>query len=304
MNCIMRKILSFIFTLFIGLTFNFSYASINSEVELKAEKLEIAVKAIFEDPIQKEKYYEPIKKLFVDCSKNSKKEVIKEACKLLIKDFDERFGWSNFSKDAIKVEIVKVVDWDTINVLLNWEVVSVRLIGVDSPESTTKRYGYIECYGVESSDYLDWILRWKTVLLEYDESQWLYDSYDRLLAYVFLNWENINEKIIKSWNGWEYTYDKPYKYQSDFKNAQAFAENNNYWLRNTCKWQRIPLKNEGANGNNNWKIKWNISNKWEKIYHIPGCSHYDKTIITESNWERWFTTESEAQIAWWRACID
>lgn len=298
----MKKFLSFAFMLLFSLTFNFSYASVNSEAEVKAEKLEIAVKAIFEDPIQKEKYYEPIKRLFVDCSKNSKKEVIKEACQILIKDFDERFGWNSSSK--ITVKVVKVVDWDTINVLLDWEVVSVRLIGVDTPENTTKRYGYTECYGNESANYLDGILEWKTVSLEYDQSQWQYDSYDRILAYVFLNWENINEKIIKSWNGWEYTYNKPYKYQSSFKDAQTFAKNNNYWLRSTCKWQRIPLKDEDANENNSWKIKWNISSKWEKIYHVPGCSHYDKTVITVSKWEKRFTTESEAQAAWWRACID
>lgn len=300
----MKKNLLFALMLLIGLTLNFSYAFVDSEVETKAKQLEIAVNAIFENPAQKEKYYDPIKRLFIDCSKNSKKEVIKRACIILVEDFDERFGWNGSAKNDIKIKVVKVVDWDTINVLLNWESTPVRLIGVDSPENTTKRYGYTECYGAEASNYLEKILNWQFVSLEYDQSQWQYDSYNRILAYVFLNWENINERIIKNWYWWEYTYNKPYKYQSDFKNAQTFAKNNNYWLRNTCKWERVPLKDDNTTNDYNWKIKWNISSNWEKIYHIPGCSHYDKTVITVSKWEKWFSTETEAKTAWWRACID
>ena len=50
----------------------------------------------------------------------------------------------------------------------------------------------------------------------------------------------------------------------------------------------------------NCNIKWNINNKWEKIYHLPWCASYNDTIITTSKWERWFCTESEAKAAWWR----
>ena len=148
---------------------------------------------------------------------------------------------------------------------------------------------------------------WKNIYIELDESQWLYDSYDRILAYVFLNWENINENIIKNWYGWEYTYDKPYKYQSEFKEAQKIAEKNNLWLWNTCNWERIPLEKESTETVTTahvWDIKWNINSKWEKIYHVPWCSHYEKTVITESKWEKWFSSTQEAEAAWWRACIN
>jgi competence protein ComEC len=48
-------------------------------------------------------------------------------------------------------------------------------------------------------------------------------------------------------------------------------------------------------------IKGNISTKTgEKIYHVPGQRYYDSTVINESQGERWFWTEEEAQAAGWR----
>ena len=133
------------------------------------------------------------------------------------------------------VTLKKVVDWDTINVLLSWEAVSVRLIWVDTPEKTTTRYWYTQCYGQEATDYLSWLLpKWTTLQLEYDESQGLYDKHDRILAYIFLSWVNINELIIKNWYWWEYTYNLSYRYQSEFINAENYAIENNLWLWSYC----------------------------------------------------------------------
>lgn len=134
------------------------------------------------------------------------------------------------------VIVKNVVDWDTINVLLSWEIASVRLIGVDTPEKTTTRYWYTECYWEEATDYLSWLLlRWSMVELEYDQSQWLYDKHNRILAYIFLSWININEKIIKNWYWKEYTYNLPYRYQSEFIDAENYALNNKLWLREVCR---------------------------------------------------------------------
>jgi len=47
-------------------------------------------------------------------------------------------------------------------------------------------------------------------------------------------------------------------------------------------------------------IKGNISSSGEKIYHVPGGSYYDRTVIDESKGERWFCSEQEAQAAGWR----
>ncbi len=49
------------------------------------------------------------------------------------------------------------------------------------------------------------------------------------------------------------------------------------------------------------QIKGNISfTSHEKIYHVPGGQFYDKTSVDESQGEKWFCTEQEAQDAGFR----
>lgn len=149
-----------------------------------------------------------------------------------------------YSPDLKGVSVSEVVDGDTIKVVLNWQKQSVRLIGVDTPESTTKRFWHTECFGKESSDYLKKLLSHQKVDLEYDLTQWKYDKYDRLLAFVFYNGENINQKLIKDGYGREYTYNKPYKYQQQFQSSQQEAKSRKIWLWNqiSCNWERKQVR--------------------------------------------------------------
>ena len=73
--------------------------------------------------------------------------------------------------------------------------------------------------------------------MEFDETQNEYDFYNRLLAYVILDdGTNLNKYLIENGFGLEYTYESKYKYQSDFKNAQEYAQENNFglWSEDTC----------------------------------------------------------------------
>jgi hypothetical protein len=48
-------------------------------------------------------------------------------------------------------------------------------------------------------------------------------------------------------------------------------------------------------------VKGNISVKTgELIYHLPGQSFYDKTVISPGRGEAWFCTEAEARANGWR----
>lgn len=138
------------------------------------------------------------------------------------------------------IRVEEVIDGDTIRVTLNWQSEKIRLIWVDAPESYDTRRWYTECFWTASSNYLTNLLSNKTIWLEYDSTQWMYDKYGRILAYIFLNWENINKKIISDWYAREYTYDMPYKYQKEFKKAETSARTSNKWLwnKNTCGWER------------------------------------------------------------------
>ena len=81
--------------------------------------------------------------------------------------------------------VIRVVDGDTLHVSLDGQDVTVRLIGIDTPE-TVKSGSPVECFGPEASDYATQALSGKTVTLEYDASQGRADRYGRTLAYVWI----------------------------------------------------------------------------------------------------------------------
>ena len=47
-------------------------------------------------------------------------------------------------------------------------------------------------------------------------------------------------------------------------------------------------------------IKGNINGEGARIYHVPGASSYENTVIDADKGERWFCTEAEARSAGWR----
>ena len=133
-------------------------------------------------------------------------------------------------------QVVRVVDGDTIVVTMHEKSVTVRLIGVNTPETVDPR-NPVQCFGREASDFLKGLLSEKNVLLQTDSSQDMYDRYNRLLAYVFLeDGTNVNLSLIAQGYAYEYTYDKPYQYQEDFRKAQETAEKETKGLWNpaTC----------------------------------------------------------------------
>lgn len=132
--------------------------------------------------------------------------------------------------------VTEVVDGDTIKVQSSTEVYTVRLIGINTPETKDPRKD-VECFGKEASDRLTALLDGQTVQLVSDESQLDTDRYDRLLRYVILeDGTNVNYQMIREGFAYEYTYSEPYKYQSDFKDAQAYAKENKLglWSDTTC----------------------------------------------------------------------
>lgn len=136
--------------------------------------------------------------------------------------------------------VTKVVDGDTIKVSDGAHTTTVRLIGVDTPETVDPRKS-VQCFGHEASNFTKSLLDNKTVTLTSDPTQQQYDKYGRMLAYVYLpDGTLINEKIIRSGYGYEYTYDVPYQYQKQFKEAQKLAESegSGLWSSSTCQGKR------------------------------------------------------------------
>lgn len=130
-------------------------------------------------------------------------------------------------------KVTRVMDGDTIQVSRNGKTETVRLIGVNTPETVDPKKP-VECYGPEASAETKQALEGKQVSLEADPSQGDRDKYGRLLRYVYLHGENVSYYLIQMGYGREYTYDKPYKYQKDFQQAQAAAQQAGFGLWARC----------------------------------------------------------------------
>src|SRR3989344_1430265 len=115
-------------------------------------------------------------------------------------------------------KVSKVIDGDTISILKDGATETVRFIGVNAPETG-------QCYTAEATQKLKTLLASGSVSLELDTSQGERDKYDRLLAYVFSeSGQNAAQVLIEGGFAKEYTYSRAYKYQKEFKAAQASAE--------------------------------------------------------------------------------
>lgn len=143
---------------------------------------------------------------------------------------------SHTTSDPEEYKVARVIDGDTIVVSINGQESKIRLIGLDTPETVDPQKS-VECFGKKASDKATELLNGQTVRIETDPSQELYDKYGRLLAYVFLpDGTNMNEKMISEGYGYEYTYDVPYRYQTDFKAAELSARTKKVglWAPGAC----------------------------------------------------------------------
>jgi endonuclease YncB( thermonuclease family) len=98
------------------------------------------------------------------------------------------------AQDAVVAgRVTRVVDGDTIDVLLASGRIRVRLQGVDAPE-------HDQPGGAESRLWTQQRLLNRDVLLE-PVSQ---DRYERMVALVYLDEVNVNRELLRSGNAWAY----------------------------------------------------------------------------------------------------
>ena len=133
------------------------------------------------------------------------------------------------------VEIVKVVDGDTVDIALAGHTERVRLIGVDTPE-TKHPTKPIECFGPEASAYLTQLLpKGTAVRIERDvEAR---DRYGRMLLYLYLGSNDlfINLDLVARGYGTPMSIEPNTFHRNDFVRAAAQAEAANVGLWKACR---------------------------------------------------------------------
>lgn len=132
--------------------------------------------------------------------------------------------------------VIRVVDGDTIVIDRDGVHETVRLIGVDTPE-TVHPSKPVQCFGREASDRTKSWLSGARVELEFDPSQGMADKYGRTLAYVRrADGLFVNQALIEQGYAHEYTYRLPYRYRSEFKQAEQAARDSRagLWAPDAC----------------------------------------------------------------------
>lgn len=138
--------------------------------------------------------------------------------------------------NVLVYKVLKVVDGDTIAIDMNGKSVTLRLIGIDTPETLDPRKP-VQCFGKEASNKAKELLEETYVSIEKDATQGEIDKYGRVLAYVFLeDGTFFNKYMIESGYAHEYTYANPYKHQAQFKAAEKEAREHErgLWSDNAC----------------------------------------------------------------------
>jgi micrococcal nuclease len=179
-----------------------------------------------------------------------------------------------------RVRVASVVDGDTIRVMRGARRVTIRLIGVDAPETHHPQKG-AEPFGAEATAHARQMLAGGWVTLEYEDGPRL-DKYGRTLAYVRLDDGTLfNEEIIRA--GYARVFRRfPFRYKKAFFAAEAEArrEGRGMWAGSAAPHGSV------------------IGNRRSKIYHLPGQDHY--ADVSEGN-RVYFETEEAARAAGYRA---
>lgn len=129
--------------------------------------------------------------------------------------------------DDVYFTVTDVKDGDTIDVTHLEYTVTVRLLGVDTPE-TNHPFEPVGFYGPEAKEYTRQRLYGKKVKLSFDHQQ--KDAFDRLLVYVYLGGVLFNLELVREGYGVadvEHEYEK----RNEFVSAQeeAKAQNKGVW---------------------------------------------------------------------------
>jgi len=169
-------------------------------------------------------------------------------------------------------KIIDVIDGDTI-VTENKQ--RIRLFGVNSPDE-----GY--CYFEESKEKLTSLVKGKRVILKDP----IVDKYRRMVAVVYVKDKMINEEMVKGGFG---RYDSEVNSESGvLREAREEAMSEGRGLYGECVEKEAPDSGCVIKGNQDYG---------PKIYHLPGCLDYERTLVDLDLGDAWFCSEKEAEKA-------
>jgi micrococcal nuclease len=130
--------------------------------------------------------------------------------------------------------VVEFVDGDTIKVDMNGKVETIRMIGMDTPETHDPRKP-VECFGQAAAAHTKELIGSGPVRLEADQLSTNRDRYDRLLRYVYTS----DNKLVEAediHDGFAFAYVSfPFSKLDQFQALEKEAREANRGLWSGCK---------------------------------------------------------------------
>lgn len=175
-------------------------------------------------------------------SKKSRRLVgsIISATFVLVLYFGQQQGWLQAATKTVTqsdpglYSIDHFVDGDTIAVNMNGKTESIRMIGIDTPE-THKPNAPVQCYGPAAAAFTKNLIGAGRVRLQSDSEGTNRDRYNRLLRYVYLpDGRLVETELIRGGYGFAYT-SFPFTKSAEFTQAQDAARAANKGLWGNCQ---------------------------------------------------------------------
>lgn len=164
----------------------------------------------------------------------------------------QQYGWFGLSTEKLTqnqpglYEVVRFSDGDTIVVNMNGKEETVRMIGVDTPETHHPDLP-VQCYGAAASAHTKTLIGSQKVRLEADPTNQNRDRYDRLLRYVYLpDGQLVQANIIQNGYGFAYT-GFPFSKKDEFIGYESAAQAENKGLWGECS---VKVQNNGTKRTN------------------------------------------------------
>ena len=130
--------------------------------------------------------------------------------------------------------VTEVIDGDTITVNMNGSTETVRMIGLDTPE-THRPETPVQCYGEAASESSKKLINGSKVRLQADPLNTNRDRYNRLLRYVYLADGTLVERNLIS-EGYGFAYTQfPFQKTDEFKAYETAAKTANKGLWAVCE---------------------------------------------------------------------
>lgn len=152
---------------------------------------------------------------------------------------DEKIYWKDFlfeeidllleeKHDENSVYVKRVIDGDTIEIE---DGSKVRYIGIDTPEMSQKKDQKDDCFAREATQKNRDLVEGKYVRLEKDVSET--DKYGRLLRYVYVGEEMVNEILVRDGYASAVTFPPDVKFETLFRELQKQVKTENRGMWNT-----------------------------------------------------------------------